>query len=112
LPDDISPGEITRRLDRLDGRLDGFENLLRETGLRVVSQEVFSQYQRDTDRRFEAGERDHEQEVADRKAADQELKAGLERQGTSWRTNFWQTVVAALALVGIAVNVWTATRGR
>lgn len=83
--DDVSPGEITRRLDRFDGRLDGFENLLRDTALRSVSQEVFTQFRQDSDRRFAEVGRDLEQETADRKAGDQELKAGQERQGTNWR---------------------------
>lgn len=73
--DDVSTGEIVRRLDRFEGRLDGFEALLRD---RTVSQP-------EMDRRFTEVDRDLQQEVADRKAGDQELKERHDRTGTNWR---------------------------
>lgn len=104
--DEVSPGEITRRLDRLDGRLDGFENLLRETSLRVVSQDAFNQYRQDADRRFAEVDRDLGQEVSDRKAGDQDLRAGQEKQGSNWRQAIYAGLIpSALFLVGILLQL-------
>jgi hypothetical protein len=106
--DDVSTGELARRLDQV---LQIVQTL--------VSRPEYSSDQRHHESRFtEIGRRidDVERDIADersaRKEGDRVLHERMDKTGSNWRTNLWQGLAAVLILVGIAVNIWTATRGR
>lgn len=121
MPDEPSLGEVVRRLDRLESRL---EELLREMGLRVVSVDLYARDQREIERRFTEMERDLLQEVEARKAAlveertarengDREIKNDLGQQGTNWRQTLYSGLLPTLFLViTLAIQIWLARAGR
>jgi hypothetical protein len=72
--DEVGTGELARRLDEIRGILQG-----------LVGRPEYTEYQRLIEHRFTDLERDLLQEIADRKAGDQELKDRHDKQGTNWR---------------------------
>lgn len=131
MPDEVGLGEVVRRLERLETRL---EELMREFAVRVVSVDLYTRDQRELERRFGEMERDLMQEVEARKAAlaeerrarenalaeertarengDRELAGRLDKAGTNWRQALYNGLLPALFfMVSIAVTVILA-RGR
>lgn len=101
--DEPGLGEVVRRLDRLEVRL---EELIRELALRLVSADVYSRDQREAERRFTEMERDLIAEVEARKAADTELRDSLSQQGSNWRQAVYAGVIpGALFLIGILLQL-------
>ncbi|MBA9003655.1 hypothetical protein [Thermomonospora cellulosilytica] len=109
MPNEPSLGEVVRRLDRMEARL---EELVREMGLRVVSAELYARDQRELERRFTELERDLAQERADRETAIRELKTQQVQQGTNWRQAVYAGILPTLfILLTLGVQIWLASRG-
>lgn len=95
MADEVSTGELARRLGRM-------EDLL----LRLVSVDVYGRDQREIERRFGELERDLADEREARKADVKELKEALQQRaaqrGMDWRQALYSGLIpAAFVLVGI-----------
>lgn len=89
--DDVSTGELARRLGRM-------EDLL----LRLVSVDVYGRDQKESERRFGEIERDLLDEREARQAADKELQERMDKSGTNWRQALYSGLIPAiLVLAGI-----------
>jgi hypothetical protein len=82
-------GEVVRRLDR-------FEEMLREFGLRVVSQERYNTEQRLWENRFTELQRDLADEREARKADVKELKDNAQQRTSQTGSNIRQAVYSGL----------------
>lgn len=128
MADEVGLGEVVRRLERLEARL---EELMREFAVRVVSVDLYTRDQRELERRFAEFERDLMQEVEARKAAiaeeraarqnalaeertarengDRDLATKMDRQGTNWRQALYSGMLPCLFIViTLAVQIWLA----
>lgn len=84
----FSAGELGRRLDRIEGLL-----------LRLVSQDVYSRDQRETERRFTELERDLAEERDARKEAVKALREERANSGATWRQALYSGLIPAVFFV-------------
>jgi uncharacterized FlaG/YvyC family protein len=108
--DDVSPGEVVRRLDRI-------ESHLQELSLRLVSADVYNRDQREIERRFAEVERNLADERAARKEAikamqeqlDQavkDLQKRLDQGSANWRQAVYGGLIpSVLVLIGILLQL-------
>ena len=99
MADDVSPGEIVRRLDRLEVIL-----------LRQVSADVYNRDQRETDRRLTELERDLGEEVERRRQDIKDLRARMDEREKTSGANIRQAIYAGLIpsvliLIGILLQL-------
>lgn len=107
MPDEPSLGDV------VVWRLDRLEELLRDLSLRIVSQDIYSRDQRETDRRIAELERDLAAEREARKAADKELREQVTAASTQSGTNIRQAIYSGLIpsvlfLLSILITLSTA----
>lgn len=96
---ELSPGEIARRLDKL-------EELLRELATRFVLQELYLRDQREWERRVTELDRDLAEERQARKDEVKAIRDQLRESGTSWRQAIYAGVIpSVLFLVGILLQL-------
>lgn len=101
MADEVSTGELARRLGRM-------EDLL----LRLVSVDVYGRDQREIERRFGEIERDLLDEREARKTDIKALHERLDKADTNRRQTVFSGLMPwALVLFGTAINVWIALRG-
>lgn len=103
MPDEPSLGEVVWRLENL-------EALLRDLSLRVVSEDVYSRDQRETDRRISQLERDLAAEREARKTEVEKVREQVtsttSQSGTNVRQAIYSGLIpAALFLVSILINL-------
>ncbi|HEY9367573.1 hypothetical protein [Streptomyces sp.] len=101
MADEVSTGELARRIDEVKGILQG-----------LVSRPEYSSDQRHVEHRFTEIERDIEVEKAAREAADKALHERMDKSGTNWRqTVFSGLVPGVFFLLTMAVTILLAFRG-
>jgi hypothetical protein len=99
--DEVSTGELARRLERM-------ENLL----LKLVNVDVYGRDRREDERRFAELERDLTDERAAREAAVKALHDRLDKAGTNWRQALYSGLIPGLFfLLSMAVTILLAIRG-
>jgi uncharacterized coiled-coil DUF342 family protein len=109
VPDEISLGEVVRRLDRI-------ERQLQDLSARVVSSDVYTRDQREIDRRLTELERDLADKRKDHAADVKELRGQIADRDKTGGSNFRQNIFqgwlpAVFILVGILVQIGLALRG-
>jgi hypothetical protein len=97
--DDVSTGEIVRRLDRL-------EVLLQDLSMRLVSADVYNRDQRETERRFAELERELAEEKQARKEDIKTLADRMDKGGSNVRQAIYAGLIpSVLFLVGILLQL-------
>jgi phosphotransacetylase len=87
---------------------------LRDLALKVVSQDLFTKYATDWDRRFNEQKEHIAEERAARKADIKAVQDQMDKSSTGIRTNFWQGLTASILVVGTVVtiaNLFLSVRG-
>jgi len=78
---------------------------LRDLALKVVSQELFTKYVSDWDRRFNEQKEHIAEERASRKSDIKAVYDQMDKSSTGQRTNFWQGLSATILVVGTLVTI-------
>jgi hypothetical protein len=109
VPDEPSLGEVVRRLDRMESRLEEF---IREISMRTVDVRVYEQTQREWERRHADLQRDLDDERQAREKADKALSERLDRSGTNWRQVLFNGILPSVfLLITLSVTILLALRG-
>jgi len=87
---------------------------LRDLALKVVSQELFTKYITDWERRFSEQKEDIAEERAAREKDIRAVYEQMDKSSTGFRTNFWQGLSATILIIGTLVtiaNLFLSVRG-